>query len=190
MKAPKARRLPSGQWFCRVRIDGKDIGITRPTEKQAVAEAMALKAGIKQSASSGKTVTRAIDDYIESKSNVLSPSTIRGYRTVQRNRFQPAMYRKISSITEAQWQRFVNDEARVCSAKTLANAWGLVHTVINLETGMSMNIRLPQVIPNEHEFLDVEQVKIFLEAIRGNPAEIPALLALSSLRASEILALT
>lgn len=191
MKAPKARRLPSGQWFCRVRIDGKDIGITRPTEKAAVAEAMAVKAGIKQASErTGRTVTQSIDDYIESKSNVLSPSTIRGYRTVQRNRFRSAMNRRICDISEAQWQRFVNEEARLCAPKTLANAWGLVHTVINLETGMNMNIRIPQVIPNEHEFLDVEQVKIFLEAIRGNPAEIPALLALSSLRASEILALT
>ena len=37
MKSPKARQLPSGAWFCRVRIDGKDIGITRPTEKEAIA---------------------------------------------------------------------------------------------------------------------------------------------------------
>lgn len=191
MKTPKARRLPSGQWFCRVRIDDQDIGITKPTEKEAVAEAMAVKAGIKKaSKKTGKTVTQAIDDYIESKSNVLSPSTIRGYRIVQRNRFRSVMNRKISDLSEAQWQRFVNDEARLCSAKTLANAWGLMNTVIKLETGMYLNIRLPQVIPNEHEFLDVDQVQIFLEAIRGNPAEIPALLALSSLRASEILALT
>lgn len=191
MKAPKARRLPSGQWFCRVRIDGKDIGITRPTEKAAVAEAMAVKAGIKQASErTGRTVTQAIDDYIESKSNVLSPSTIRGYRTVQRNRFRSAMNRRICDVTDAQWQRFVNEEAKLCSAKTLANAWGLVNPVIKRETGMQVNVRLPQVVQNEHEFLDVTQVQIFLEAIKGNPAEVPALLALSSLRASEILALT
>ena len=42
MKAPKAKKLPSGSWFVRIRIDGKDIGITRQTEKEAVAEAMAV----------------------------------------------------------------------------------------------------------------------------------------------------
>ena len=25
MKIPKARQLPSGAWFCRVRIDGQDV---------------------------------------------------------------------------------------------------------------------------------------------------------------------
>jgi hypothetical protein len=46
MKVPKAKQLPSGQWFCRVRVDGQDVCITRPTEKAAVAEAMAVKAGV------------------------------------------------------------------------------------------------------------------------------------------------
>ena len=50
MKIPKARQLPSGAWFCRVRVDGQDISITRDTQKEAVAEAMAVKAGIKDAA--------------------------------------------------------------------------------------------------------------------------------------------
>ena len=48
MKTPKAKRLPSGSWTCRVRIDGQDISITKPTEKEAVAAAMAIKAGLVQ----------------------------------------------------------------------------------------------------------------------------------------------
>ena len=47
MKTPKAKKLPSGSWYVSVRIDGKDISITRSTEKEAVAESMAIKAGIK-----------------------------------------------------------------------------------------------------------------------------------------------
>ena len=50
MKIPKAKQLPSGSWFCRVRGNGQDIGITRPTEKEAVAEARAVKAGAKVAA--------------------------------------------------------------------------------------------------------------------------------------------
>ena len=91
MKIPKAKQLPSGSWFCRVRVDGKDIGITRPTEKEAVAEAMAVKAGIKEHASiegKDKTVLQAIDDYIEARSGVLSPATVRGYEIIKKNRFQ------------------------------------------------------------------------------------------------------
>ena len=89
MKVPKARKLPSGSWFCRVRVNGQDIGITRPTEKEAIAEAMAIKAGTKAAAKSGrKTLTEAIDNYIAVRENVLSPSTIRGYRAIQNGRFK------------------------------------------------------------------------------------------------------
>lgn len=85
MKPPKARKLPSGQWFCRVRVDGQDVGITRPTEKEAVAEAMAIKAGIKQANKiENITLTRAIDRFISDRDKILSPSTIRGYRIIQK----------------------------------------------------------------------------------------------------------
>jgi hypothetical protein len=47
MKTPKARKLDSGSWFCRVMVDGKTFCITRDTEKAAIAEAMAIKAGMK-----------------------------------------------------------------------------------------------------------------------------------------------
>ena len=46
MKVPKARRLPSGAWTVQLRLGGESISITRDTEKEAVAEAMAYKAGI------------------------------------------------------------------------------------------------------------------------------------------------
>ena len=45
-KQPVAKQLPSGSWFCRVRVNGKDIPITKPTRKEAEAEAMAVKYGI------------------------------------------------------------------------------------------------------------------------------------------------
>jgi integrase len=44
-------------------------------------------------------------------------------------------------------------------------------------------------VRNEKGWLDSDQIKIFIEAIKGQPCEIPALLALSSLRRSEIFGL-
>lgn len=189
MKVPKARRLPSGSWFCRVRINGKDIPITRDTEKEAVAEAMAIKTGLLDAKkhSSKKTVTQAIDDYIEIRKNVLSPSTIRGYRGIQRNRFRQLMNQTISDISQDQWQRAVSLEAREVNAKTLTNSWRFIASVITEATGQRMNVRLPQVIPNERPWLSPEQIQIFVVAIKGTNIEIPALLALSSLRRSELL---
>lgn len=189
MKTPKARQLPSGAWFCRVRIDGKDISITRDTEKEAVAEAMAVKAGIKEASKKPKkkTVTKAIDDYIEARRNILSPSTIRGYKTIQDNRFQALMKKDIFSITQEECQRAVNLEAKVVKAKTLTNSWRFVSSVIFEETGNRFYIRLPQIIPAERPWLTPEQIPVFVEAVKGDPIEIPALLALSSLRRSELI---
>ena len=197
MKTPTAKKLPSGMWFCRVRVGGKDIPITRPTQKQAIAEAMAIKAGIKDSSRSGsKTVSSAIDDYIAARQNVLSPATIAGYRRIQDLRFQSVMNRDIFKISPAEWQRIVNAEARIpsqrdssqrISAKTLKNAWGFLSSVISETTGQQIAVRLPQLVPHQRPWLTAEQIPLFVEAIKGDPIEIPALLALCSLRRSEII---
>lgn len=189
MKTPTARKLPSGSWFIRVQVGGASYSITKPTEKEAIAEAMALKANMKESTKrSGRTVSAAIDAYIADRENVLSPSTIRGYRAIQRLRFQPAMNRKIDDITPSQWQRFVNAEARLCSAKTLKNAWGFLSSVISDSTGRRVEVKLPQVVSNDLPFLTAEEIPLFLEAVKGTFCEIPILLGLSSLRRSEIMA--
>ncbi len=189
MKLPTARQLPSGAWFCRVRVDGKDISITRNTKKEAIAEAMAIKAGIKESAKKPKkkTLTQAIDDYISARQNILSPSTIRGYRIIQNNRFPSLMQKDIYSLTADQCQRAVNVDAKAVKAKTLTNSWRFVSSVISEETEQRFNIRLPQIVPADRPWLTPEQIPVFVEAVKGDPIEIPALLALSSLRRSELL---
>lgn len=146
MKTPTARKLPSGAWTCRVRAGGKDISITRPTEKAAVAEAMAIKAGVieaSRTSPSAKTIREAIDDYISARSAVLSPSTIRGYRIIQNNRFQGIMARPLKSLSDTDFQRAVNRESRECGAKTVKNAWGLIRSAVQSETGRTVTVRLP-----------------------------------------------
>lgn len=189
MKLPTARQLPSGAWFCRVRVDGKDISITRDTKKEAIAEAMAIKAGIKESAKKPKkkTLTLAIDDYIAARQNILSPSTIRGYKIIKDNRFQAMMHRDVYTVTVDQWQKAVNQEAKLIKAKTLTNSWRFIASVIFEETGQRLNIRLPQIVPADRPWLTPEQIPVFVAAVQSTTVEIPALLALSSLRCSEIL---
>lgn len=195
MKYPKAKKLRSGSWNCRVRIKGQDISITRSTQKEAVAEAMAIKAGIKSEARNesilrrSKTVSQAIDDYIAARENVLSPSTIRGYRAIQRNRFKEIIHQKIFGISSEKWQRIVNNEARLCSAKTLKNSWLFLSSVIFEATGTRVSVRLPQIPEKNTTFLTPEQIQIFIQSLQGKSFEIAALLALSGLRRSEILAL-
>ena len=189
MKIPKARQLPSGAWFCRVRVGDQDISITRPTEKEAVAEAMAIKAGIKEAEKRSQriTLTQAIDDYIDARRNLLSPSTIRGYKLIQDNRFQSMMHKDITLVSPDQWQRAVNMEAKRLSAKTLTNSWRFLASVIAEATGQTVTVHLPQIVPNERPWLTPDQVTTFVAAVKGSKVEVPALLALSSLRSSELL---
>lgn len=205
VKVPTARQLASGNWFVQLRIDGQSISITKPTERAAIAEAMAIKSGIikaKKTPRSSLTLFAAMDDYITQRQNILSPATIAGYRVIQRNRFRVLHKVKVSEIDKTRWQRAVNAEAKTIvraatkekpaqylSAKTLKNSAMFVQTVIAEYGGEKLSARLPQVVPNDLPWLTPEQIPVFLKAIRGSKYEIPALLALSSLRQSEIIAM-
>lgn len=193
MKMPKAKQLPSGSWYVRVRVDGKDISITRQTEKEAIAEAMALKAGMKEEAKRAPaemTLRDAIEQYIELRQAALSPSTIRGYRIIQENRFQSIMDRTINRTTDKMFQQAINADLQKYSAKTIRNSWGFISTVLKTIANRDVQCALPAVVIKDHEFLEPEQIPVFLDAIKGHAKEIPILLALHGLRASEVLDIT
>ena len=176
-------------WRCRIRIKGQDISITRQSEREAIAEALAVKAGIMQvqQAPAKKTLEQVVDAYIDARRSVLSPSTICGYEAIKRTRFQTSMQLQYSSLTPGRLQKMVDQETRICGAKTVKNAWSLIASAIEAETGTRPTVRLKQIVRKERPFLEAEQIQIFLGAIRGKTIEVPALLALSSLRRSEIL---
>ena len=187
MKIPKPRRLPSGQWFIQLRLNGESISITRPTEKEAVREATLVKAqhlnNIAPAITPSAALYDVIDDYIVSRTSVLSPSTIRSYRAYQRTRFQSYMRKPVNTID---WQRMINAEASGgASPKTVKNAWGLVRSAL-AAVDIRPTVRLPAPAPHEKAWLTPEEIPLFCAAIRGAPGEIGALLALSGLRRSEI----
>ena len=193
MKTPTAKKLPSGSWFCRVRVGGKDVSVTKPTEKEAIAAAMAIKAGIVQANKTpmaDRTLTNAIDLWIESNNARLSPSTIRGYRTYQRNGFPTLMPMRCSAITDKHIEQAINAECRRYKAKTVVNRWRFLAEVLTWATGRTYPAKLPQVVRPDIDFLDQQELDIFLKYIKGRKGEIEALLALSSLRRSEIAALS
>ena len=192
IKVPSPRQLPSGNWFIQTTVNGKRISITEPTEAACIARAMAIKQELLEAEdrSQKPTLSVAIDRYIEARQNILSPASIKGYRTIQKHRFPTAMCRPVDAFDEAGWQRLVNAESKIVSAKTLTNAFRFISSVIHEETGKRYSPKLPQIVSEPREFLDPEQIPVFTEAVKGTKYEIPALLALCSLRRSEILALT
>lgn len=194
VNVPAPRQLPSGKWFIQLRINGKSIPITEATEKECRAAATLIKAEYKTGkrvdtgARTDMTLRSAIDQYITERGNTLSPSTIRGYRGIQRTHLLSAMDKKIREIDN--WQALFNEEAAKYSAKTMANTHGLISSVLK-NCGCSLpDMVLPQIVKNEHPWLTPDQIVTFVDAVAGTKYEIPSLLALHSLRRSEIFAMT
>lgn len=171
-------------------VEGRRISITRSTKREAEQEAMALKSGAKKAAQAGAcTLTAAIDRYISARAT-RSPETIRGYRKIQANRFQQCMLWDVFKTTQQRWQRAVNEEALLVSPKYLKNSWLFLSAVIAEETGQRIHVNLPTVPASDLSFLEPDEIPRFLAQIEGDSCEIQMLLALHSLRKSEILDLT
>lgn len=192
-----AKKLPSGNWRVLIYLgkgaDGKREykSFTAPTKKEA--ELAAAEYAIeKPTQNHDMTLGEAMDKYISLKSNVLSPSTIRGYKAIRKTHLQRLMSVKLSKITQDLAQAEFNILAAASSPKTVRNVNGLfVATFKMFSPGRKMQITLPQKektpvrIPTRQE---VEKIYIFL---KGSEMEIPFLLASQcGLRLSEVCALT
>lgn len=197
MIVPKPRKLSSGKWFIYLRLGGEKIPITAYTEKECIRQAELAKAEYRAGKREKKeepnhklpTLRSAIDEYIEKRNAILSPSTIKGYKTIQRTRFTCVMDKSLSDFREGEWQSICNEEAKICSAKTLKNSWALIASTMQDQGMTPPKVKLPQIMPNDRPFLEPDQIHTFIKAVQGTSVEIPALLALHSLRRSEILAL-
>lgn len=193
MKVPEPRKLKSGSWFIQLRLGGESIPITALSKMDCKHQAEKIKAAYRAGESAKRAPETAlalhevIKRYIDAKSNVLSPSTIRGYNTILNYRFVQYAGQKAAKID---YQAMINAEVPLCASKTLVNAWNLIASSLRYSKIQVPEVTLPQVVSKEREWLTPEQIKIFVAAVKGRPCEIPALLALSSLRRSEIAGLT
>lgn len=186
-----AKKLPSGSWRVNQYIgrdkDGKRVykSFTASTKKQA--EFLAAEYVAKhKSPTERMTVGEAIDRYIESKDGVLSPTTISGYQNIRRYHLGGIMDTQLDRLTREDVQREVNAEAKLHSAKTVANAHGLLAAALAVYMpDFVLRTTLPRKVkPLRRELPTASDV---MAAIKGNPAELPVLLALClCLRMSEV----
>lgn len=195
IKLPTVTRLPSGSYHTRCMVDGKRIPITADTEKEVIARYMALKHGVieakKEKKAQHKTLEAAVTEYIESRKGHRSPSTIYGYEQNKRNTFQSVMQANVFTTTDDQWQQAIRREKQLGrSPKYIKNAWFLMAASIEAATGRRPKVLLYPKETKQREYLEPDQIDKFVAAIKDTDIEIPALLCLSSLRRSEMLALT
>jgi integrase len=193
---PKAKKLPSGNWRAQVYAGTDSTGkrimksFTAPTKKQAEYEASLWQIERKEKMSGKLTVGQALEQYINSKDNILSPSTIAGYEKIRRNHLLEIQQIYISDLTHLQAQNAINTLSLNHSPKTVRNTTGLFYAATKNYTTAFANITVKQKEKREIQIPTDGEISLLLDNAQGELKIAIALAALAGLRRSEILALT
>ena len=137
------------------------------------------------------TFGEALDEYIASKSSVLSPSSIREYKRKRKTCVQSLMQIPLNKIKQSDIQIAINKEAVSHSAKTVRDIHGLISAVLSVYCpDICLNTTLPQKEKVEIEIPTEDEIRTLLKSAEGNEIEIPLYLAACcAMRRSEICAL-
>ena len=178
----RVRKMYKGQMYT-VTFDHK------PTQKE-VMQAMTAELDKIQKKQKNMTFLTAANNYIESKRNVLSPTTIRGYNSTMKTISKKFQDTNIHDITTIDIQIEINQLAKGHSPKTVRNYHGFISAVLGTFCpNIKISTILPQKVKNEPYIPSDEDIRRILERAKGTEYEIPLVLACYGLRRSEICAL-
>ena len=225
---PTAKKLPSGSWRCLVyshteKVWDAEKGVWKDQRKyesftsddttlkgKAAAELMAAQFKVEKAKQPrqarrkddmlDRTVSEAIDRYLEVKGNLLSPTTIQDYRCIQRNAFPGLMGLRLRDLDEDTLDEAINAEykrvskkrcrnPKSISPKRVRNEWGLLSAILNkYHKGLEYEPTLLDSPDRQKELIHPQTV---LDILKGDYIELPALLAIwLSFSLSEIRGLT
>lgn len=188
----KIETLPSGNKRVRVYVpsEKKYKSFTAPTGREAKEKANEYLVLHKHSQGEMITVAEALERYCEAKSNVLSPSTLKNYRSAARSYFDSINNYPIRNVTSEMAQKWINSLSESRSPKTVANIYGLFTAARAMFCDIPLNVSLPQKVKFTPYVLTDEDVKRLLEATKGTELGIAVRLAIFiPARRSEICAL-
>ncbi len=206
-----AKKLPSGNWRCQVyshteeiiQPDGtikkkriyKSFTCDDPSargRRKCEAEAAAWAANKNPFSVNSITVKESIERYIKSKENVLSPSTIRSYKFLQKTHFHQIEKLKIDDLTPEKVQEWISTLSLTLSPKSVRNVHALfVSSVTMFAPSAHFDIALPQKKKPDLYIPTDADIKKLLDQVRGNELELAIYLAaFGPMRRGEICALT
>lgn len=142
---PTAKKLPSGMWRCQAYANGERKSFTAYTKKDAELMAVQWQAQGSKPKSNSLTVAQAADQYLNARSAVLSPKTLRENRTILR--YFPAEIAEmpIDQIDTEIVQGWINEMSKNKAPKTVRNHYGFLAAVIHAyDPTAKFNIKLPQ----------------------------------------------
>ena len=163
----KAKQLPSGTWRVLV-YDGKDASgkriytsFTAPTEKEA--NFMALDHQLhhqNRQKATEITFEKALQQYIENRNAILSPSTIREYKRMQKYFSEKLLKTPLKKVSQYMVQKEINLFSKTHAPKSVKNIHGLISAVLKeYNPNMILCTKLPQkqkiscYIPSENDII-------------------------------------
>ncbi|MCR5143605.1 MAG: site-specific integrase [Ruminococcus sp.] len=187
----KAKQLPSGNYRVQV-IDGYDENgkrivrsFTAATDWEAMKMADDYKKGLYKKPCE-LTVHEAFEKYLESRDNILSPSTIKGYNTIKEARLQLIRNTKLCDLTISDVQRAVNNDAKRLSRKSIKSALALLKSAMMMQE-VDINLKRITLPPAKTRKKEIPSPEQLMKVIIGSDIELPCLLAMwLSLRISEV----
>lgn len=190
----KAKRLPSGAWNVLVYSHTDSAGkrhyesFTASSKAEAELKAAEFKANKKRRSRTDLSVDEAVEGYINAKSGVLSPSTVRGYQRMM-HYYEPIGHRRIRSLTSEDLQLFISDLSRQISAKSVRNIYGLLSAALAMyDPDAVYRVTLPSAIKRRAVSPADSDIKRLLDAAQGQ-LRTCILLGMRGLRRGEICAL-
>jgi len=194
--ASSATKQKNGKWRCKAYYTdeaGKytSKSFTAETKKEAEYLARNFIMERKHNAKPENiTLGQLADRFIESRSNLLSPSTIVGYKKIRRTAFQDIIDYRIGLLTKHLYQKAVNDYSVNRSYKTVLSAHSFFRKVLKEnDINIADNIDLPQKEKTQIKIPTIDEVKDLLHHTKGTRLHLYCLFAIGlGLRKSEILA--
>lgn len=197
-KLPKGvDQLPSGKYRIRKMINGKRQSLLfdePPTQRDVLLATNELLNEVPGATLKGTFLDYA-EKYIKAKENILSASTIRGYRATLKSIPSHFTSLPLKDITQYTLTALVNDMVRSVSPKTIYNRHGLIVSVMHeFRPEFVIRTKLPRKVQKDIYTPGDEEVSRLFAYLDDSPTLkkywVPLYLASLGLRRSEIGALT
>lgn len=186
----KLEQLPSGSYRIKKVVKGVTYRVTfdhKPTQAEILTE---LSKRIESTDICKDAFFSCVEAYINSKVNILSPSTIISYQMLLKH-MPDWLNMPISKLTQIDIQNAVNDYAKDHSPKSVKNYHGLISAVIKMyRPDMVLRTTLPKAKEKDIRVPSHEEVSMILKQVEGTEYHIPFQLGCLGMRRGEILALT
>jgi len=191
----KITKLPSGTYRTVVYL-GKDENGKKKFKSLTHADKKTLQAmaasyvDLHRNVSNAKSFGVTAQAYIDARSAILSPSTIRGYKSMLKALKADFGQFCASTIDELQVQPVIDALARAGKTpKTIRNYSGFISAVLAYAGVQPPDVKLPAKVKADYYIPDKRTMQALLRDLEGHRLEIPVNLAIMGLRRGEICAL-